>query len=119
MTSKVNITDLNLTEDETVGVIKAIKFLESTGSVLELDNKLYKLNFNGNYKQNRYCNNSGSKDLIDHWAEVKDPIEFRAIMIGNIEKYCRRYGKKDNVIKEVEKIKDYASRLLEYEKSQL
>ena len=66
-------------------------------------------------EQTRYNNNNGSKDLIDHWAEVKSPIEFRAIMIANIEKYCRRYGKKDDVLVEAKKIQDYATRLVEYE----
>lgn len=67
------------------------------------------------YKQDRYTNDG--KDLIDDWAERKNTTEFRAIMIGNIERYCRRYGKKDEVLSEAKKIADYAARLVEYELS--
>lgn len=69
-------------------------------------------------KQERYLG-SGNQDLIDDWARVKDPVEFRAIMIGNIEKYCRRYGKKDTHLHEIRKIADYAQRLVEYEEKLL
>lgn len=65
-------------------------------------------------KQERYTSQTG-KDLIDRWAEEKSVEEFRAIMIAQIEKYCARYGKKDNVISEVRKIVDYGQRLLDYE----
>jgi len=64
-------------------------------------------------KQARYTTNG--KDLIDDWAERKSMIEFRAIMLAQIEKYCCRYGKKDFPVKEAEKILDYAQRLYEYE----
>ena len=64
-------------------------------------------------KQARYT--AQGKDLIDDWAERKSMVEFRAIMIAQIEKYCRRYGKKDHPLKELEKIIDYANRLYEYE----
>lgn len=64
-------------------------------------------------KQARYTTNG--KDLIDDWAERKSMIEFRAIMLAQIEKYARRYGKKDLPVKEAEKILDYAQRLYEYE----
>lgn len=65
------------------------------------------------YKQERYTN--AGKDLIDDWAERKSTKEFRAIMIANIEKYCRRYGKKDECLSEAKKIADYAARLVDYE----
>ena len=70
-------------------------------------------------KQPRYCDQNGQRDLIDDWAERKSPEEFRAIIIANIEKYCRRYGKKDDPIKEAKKIADYADRLVAYEESLL
>ena len=65
------------------------------------------------YKQWRYT--SLGKDLIDDWAERKSTKEFRAIMVANIEKYCRRYGKKDECLSEAKKIADYAARLVDYE----
>lgn len=67
------------------------------------------------HKQERYTN--AGKDLIDDWAERKNSMEFRAIMIGNIERYSRRYGKKDDYLSEARKIADYAARLVEYELS--
>jgi len=66
-------------------------------------------------KQDRYKN--GKKDLIDRWAEEKTPVEFRAIMIAQMEKYQRRYGKKDDFQLESYKLCDYANRLHEYEKN--
>jgi len=64
-------------------------------------------------KQERY--KTGKKDLIDRWAEEKTPTEFRAIMIAQMEKYQKRYGKKDDLVTESYKIVDYATRLHEYE----
>jgi len=66
-------------------------------------------------KQDRYKN--GKKDLIDRWQEEKTPVEFRAIMIAQMEKYQRRYGKKDDPQLESYKLCDYANRLHEYEKN--
>lgn len=65
-------------------------------------------------KTQHYKNKSG-KDLIDEWIENDEPIEVRAKIIGNLQKYCRRYGKKDDVLKEAIKLADYANRLLQYE----
>jgi hypothetical protein len=55
------------------------------------------------------------EDLIAQWARTKTPVEFRAAMLFNIEKYQRRYGKKDDVVSESRKIADYSSRLAQYE----
>ena len=65
-------------------------------------------------KQERYKGKTG-KDLIDRWFEEYDPIEVRAIMIAQMEKYQKRYGKKDDLVLESYKIMDYATRLHEYE----
>ena len=65
-------------------------------------------------KTQHYKNKNG-KDLIDEWIENDEPIEVRAKIIGNIQKYARRYGKKDEPLKEAKKILDYSTRLVQYE----
>ncbi len=67
-------------------------------------------------KTQHYTNKSG-RDLIDEWIDNDDPIEVRAKIIGNIQRYSRRYGKKDDMLKESIKIANYATRLLQYEES--
>lgn len=69
-------------------------------------------------KQTRYTANDGM-DLIDQWSRTKSNEEFRAIMIAQIEKYCSRYGKKDDPLTEAVKIQDYATRLVEYEQTRI
>lgn len=54
-------------------------------------------------------------DLIDQWAKEYSRDEFRAIMRAQVDKYYKRYGKKDNHISEAKKAADYANRLYEYE----
>jgi len=66
-------------------------------------------------KQERYQDSNG-EDLIDQSARTYSPEEFRGAMRFNIDKYNRRMGKKDELIKEIEKIRDYAARWLEVEK---
>ncbi len=67
-------------------------------------------------KTKHYTNSSG-RDLIDEWIDNDDPIEVRAKIISNIQRYARRYGKKDDILKESIKIANYADRLVKYEKS--
>ena len=69
-------------------------------------------------KQDRY-KSSSNRDLIDEWSDNYSTLEFRAIMNGNIQKYSRRYGKKDDPLKEARKIQDYVNRLVEYEEQLL
>lgn len=66
-------------------------------------------------KQQRYQAKSG-RDWIDECADTMEPVEFRAAMRFTIGKYVRRAGKKDELTKEIGKIKDYAERWLEYER---
>lgn len=68
-----------------------------------------------NNKPGRYTDDKG-RDLIDDWSDRKTPEEMRAALIFNIEKYTRRYGKKDTHVNEAEKIAVYAQRLLDYER---
>ena len=69
-------------------------------------------------KQPHYKNEDGT-DLINDWAERYTPDEFRTVMIAQMEKYQRRYGKKDLMVEEAGKIADYANRLLQYEQNRL
>ena len=65
-----------------------------------------------------YQSQNGS-DHIDDFEENNSPDEFRAAMNFNIQKYSKRYGKKDDHLKEAKKIADYAQRLIAYEESLL
>jgi hypothetical protein len=66
-------------------------------------------------KQPRYQDTQG-EDWIDEAARTFTAEEFRGAMRFTIGKYNRRMGKKDEMIKEIDKIRDYASRWLEVEK---
>ena len=66
-------------------------------------------------KQERYKDAAG-EDWIDEFARTATAEEFRGAMRFTIGKYNRRMGKKDELTKEIQKIKDYAERWLEYER---
>ena len=68
-------------------------------------------------KQRRYLDDQGD-DWIDEFARTATPEEFRGAMRFTIGKYNRRMGKKDTLESNIEKIKDYANRWLEYERGQ-
>lgn len=65
-------------------------------------------------KQVRYRDSEG-EDWIDEFARTATPEEFRGAMRFSIGKYVRRMGKKDERIKEIKKIADYANRWADYE----
>ena len=66
-------------------------------------------------KQPRYRDAKG-EDWIDEFARTATAEEFRGAMRFTIGKYNRRMGKKDQLIKEIEKMRDYCERWLEVEK---
>ena len=68
-------------------------------------------------KQKRY-QDSAVEDWIDEAARTFIAEEFRGAMRFTIGKYNRRMGKKDDLISEIEKIRDYATRWLEVEQGQ-
>jgi hypothetical protein len=68
-------------------------------------------------KQARYQDTAG-EDWIDEAARTFTAEEFRGAMRFTIGKYNRRMGKKDDLISEIEKIRDYATRWLEVEQGQ-
>jgi len=67
-------------------------------------------------KQARYQDATG-EDWIDEAARTFTAEEFRGAMRFSIGKYNRRMGKKDELIKEIEKMKDYCQRWIDVEKS--
>ena len=71
------------------------------------------INFEG-AKQPRYQDAQG-EDWIDEAARTFTAEEFRGAMRFSIGKYNRRMGKKDELIKEIEKMRDYCDRWLEVE----
>ena len=66
-------------------------------------------------KQPRYQDAKG-EDWIDEAARTFTAQEFRGAMRFTIGKYNRRMGKKDELVKEIEKMRDYCDRWLEVEK---
>ncbi|RUR52720.1 DUF3310 domain-containing protein [Vreelandella populi] len=68
-------------------------------------------------KQARYQDAKG-EDWIDEFARTATPEEFRGAMRFTIGKYNRRAGKKDALISEIRKMKDYCQRWEDYELSQ-
>lgn len=67
-------------------------------------------------KQERYQCDAG-EDWIDEFARTSTVEEFRGAMRFTIGKYNRRMGKKDEIIQEIEKMRDYCERWLEVERS--
>ena len=65
-------------------------------------------------KQDRYKDDQG-EDWIDEAARTLTAEEFRGAMRFTIGKYNRRMGKKDDLISEIEKMRDYCTRWLEVE----
>ena len=66
-------------------------------------------------KQARYQDATG-EDWIDEAARTFTAEEFRGAMRFSIGKYNRRMGKKDDLIKEIEKMRDYCQRWIDVEK---
>ena len=65
-------------------------------------------------KQERYKDAKG-EDWIDEFARTSSVEEFRGAMRFTIGKYNRRVGKKDEIVKEIRKMKDYCHRWELYE----
>jgi len=65
-------------------------------------------------KQARYQDAKGD-DWIDEFARTATAEEFRGAMRFTLGKYNRRAGKKDELISEIRKMRDYCDRWLAYE----
>ena len=57
-----------------------------------------------------YVGKSGEDDFIDETYKTETFADFCAAMFWTQKKYMRRFGKKDDLVKEAFKIKDYANR---------
>ncbi|MBM2657578.1 DUF3310 domain-containing protein [Staphylococcus pseudoxylosus] len=67
-----------------------------------------------NAKQQHYQSNTDNGiDLIDFWYMQMTPEEFQGAMKSNLMRYSTRLGRKDDRIKELKKIEDYARRYRE------
>ncbi|MBA8778652.1 DUF3310 domain-containing protein [Staphylococcus schleiferi subsp. coagulans] len=60
---------------------------------------------------------SSEIDLIDYWCERYSPEELRGAFKSQISKYVDRLGYKDDEIKELNKIIDYATRYKQHLKN--
>ncbi|EIK0288704.1 DUF3310 domain-containing protein [Staphylococcus pseudintermedius] len=58
-----------------------------------------------------------NKDLIDYWCERYSTEELRGVFKSQISKYVDRLGYKDDEIKELNKIIDYATRYKQHLKN--
>lgn len=68
-----------------------------------------------NIKQQHYQSNTDDGiDLIDFWHMQMTPEEFQGAMKSNLMKYSTRLGRKDDKVKELNKIIDYAERYRNY-----
>lgn len=66
-------------------------------------------------KQKHYQSNTDDGiDLIDFWHMQMTDEEFQGAMKSNLMKYSTRLGRKDNKVKELNKIIDYAGRYRDY-----
>lgn len=65
-------------------------------------------------KQARYQDSRGD-DWLDEFARTSTPEEFRGAMKFTVGKYLRRAGKKDSLLSEVRKMRDYCQRWEQYE----
>jgi hypothetical protein len=67
-------------------------------------------------KQERYHSANadvGTKDFIDESYENRPFADFTAAIFWTIEKYMKRFGKKDDIVAEAYKVKDYSNRFYE------
>jgi len=131
------ISDLNLTHKKNLQLLKSqVNKCKDSESELEsfaspeedeawdeAEKRMEAIGQNGNDgdhydaptdKQARYQDAEG-EDWIDEAARTFTAEEFRGAMRFTIGKYNRRMGKKDDLISEIEKIRDYATRWLEVE----
>jgi len=83
---------------------------------LHVDNsfKFTILNHSEEVKEQHYQSNTDDGiDLIDFWYMQMTPEEFQGAMKSNLQRYSTRLGRKDDRIKELIKIEEYARRYRE------
>lgn len=120
---KTEVCGKGLPTEEEEEAFQRMQAMQETGISQEEADRLYKMAESipqgvVTEKQRRY-QDDGGEDWIDEAARTFKPEEFRGAMRFTIGKYNRRMGKKDELIKEIEKMRDYCERWLEYERGRL
>ncbi|HEC2226224.1 TPA: DUF3310 domain-containing protein [Staphylococcus delphini] len=89
-----------------------IDFKDGSCPVINADTEWYKIPSNtkiATHERPAHYGNS-NKDLIDYWCERYSAEELRGAFKSQISKYVDRLGHKDDEVKELNKIIDYAER---------
>ncbi|EKH2236605.1 TPA: DUF3310 domain-containing protein [Staphylococcus pseudintermedius] len=94
------------------GLFASIVFVDGKCGELDKDTEWYLIPSStkiATHERPAHYGNS-NKDLIDYWCERYSPEELRGAFKSQISKYVDRLGYKDDVVKELDKIIDYATR---------
>ncbi|MCE5605036.1 DUF3310 domain-containing protein [Staphylococcus pseudintermedius] len=89
-----------------------VEFKDASYTVIDKDTEWYKIPSNtkiATHERPKHYGNS-EIDLIDYWCERYSAEELRGAFKSQISKYVDRLGYKDDVVKELDKIIDYATR---------
>ncbi|EGQ3038743.1 DUF3310 domain-containing protein [Staphylococcus pseudintermedius] len=89
-----------------------VEFKDGSYTVLDKDTEWYLIPSNTKIAMHDRPAHYGdsNKDLIDYWCERYSAEELRGAFKSQISKYVDRLGYKDDEIKELNKIIDYATR---------
>ncbi|EGQ3419321.1 DUF3310 domain-containing protein [Staphylococcus pseudintermedius] len=89
-----------------------VDFKNGTCTVINANTEWYKVPSNTKIATHDRPAHYGdsNKDLIDYWCERYSAEELRGAFKSQISKYVDRLGYKDDVVKELDKIIDYATR---------
>ncbi|HEC2173953.1 TPA: DUF3310 domain-containing protein [Staphylococcus delphini] len=89
-----------------------VDFKNGTCTVINADTEWYKIPSNTKIATHERPAHYGNSeiDLIDYWCERYSTEELRGAFKSQISKYVDRLGHKDDEVKELNKIIDYATR---------
>ncbi|EGQ3294294.1 DUF3310 domain-containing protein [Staphylococcus pseudintermedius] len=89
-----------------------VDFKNGTCTVINANTEWYKVPSNTKIATHDRPAHYGdsNKDLIDYWCERYSPEELRGAFKSQMSKYVDRLGYKDDQVKELNKIIDYATR---------
>lgn len=108
---KAEVTELHDDDD----VMKATVYDGTETHRIDDKFKIRVIEKAGNIKQQHYQSNTDDGiDLIDFWHMQMTDEEFQGAMKSQISKYAIRLGRKDDKVKELNKIIDYAERYRNY-----
>ncbi|MEJ7540376.1 DUF3310 domain-containing protein [Staphylococcus intermedius] len=94
------------------GLFASIVFVDGTWGELDKDTEWYKIPSNTKIATHERPDHYGTSnsDLIDYWCERYSSEELRGAFKSQMSKYVDRLGYKDDEVKELNKIIDYAER---------